>query len=137
MAARRVVYIIGAGFSAGLGFPTIANLLEAIWPRLEAAGLDAELADVVRFHHPSFNPALSDTYVNVEELLSEMKANEQRLIAEQQSRIALANQTEAMHQRQLAMENAEQANKMQMLAKTNEARAIANEQQAKQQRERQ
>lgn len=64
---------------------------------------------------------------------NEMKANEQRLIAEQQSRIALANQTEAMHQRQLAMENAEQANKMQMLAKTNEARAIANEQQAKQQ----
>ena len=74
---RQVVYVVGAGLSAGLGFPTIGSLLVGIWPRLEARGLADELADVIRFHHPSFNPALSDTFPNIEELLSEMQANSQ------------------------------------------------------------
>jgi len=73
----RIVYIVGAGLSAGLKFPTIGNLLEQIWPRLQQAGLSNELADVIRFHHPSFNPTLPTTFINVEQLLSEMKANEQ------------------------------------------------------------
>lgn len=76
-AKSRIVYVVGAGLSAGLGFPTIGNLLSGIWPRLEAAGLADELADVIRFHHPAFNPALHDTFPNIEELLSEMQANSQ------------------------------------------------------------
>lgn len=73
----QVVYIVGAGLSAGLGFPTIGNLLDRIWPRLITAGLADELADVIRFHHPDFNALLPATFINVEQLLSEMKANEQ------------------------------------------------------------
>lgn len=76
-AKPRIVYIVGAGLSAGLKFPTIGNLLERIWPRLRRAGLADELADVIRFHHPNFNPMLPATFINVEQLLSEMKANEQ------------------------------------------------------------
>lgn len=73
----RVVYVVGAGLSAGLGYPTIGNLLDRIWPRLVKAGLADELADVIRFHHPNFNALLPATFINVEQLLSEMKANEQ------------------------------------------------------------
>lgn len=47
MAAGRgeLVYVVGAGFSAGLGFPTISGLLPAIWPRLVSAGI-ADSIDV-------------------------------------------------------------------------------------------
>ena len=72
-----IVYVVGAGFSAGLGFPTIRGLLEAIWPRLEGAGYADSIADIIRFHHPSFNPYRPDTFINIEHLLSEMQANEE------------------------------------------------------------
>ncbi|GGA43593.1 hypothetical protein [Pelagibacterium lentulum] len=74
---RTVVYVIGAGFSAGLGFPTISRLVEQIWPRLISAGIADGMADIIRFHHPSFNPSRDDTFVNVERLLSEIQANEE------------------------------------------------------------
>jgi hypothetical protein len=79
MAAGRgeIVYVVGAGFSAGLGFPTIRGLLEAIWPRLQDSGYADGIADIIRFHHPSFNPYRKDTFVNIEHLLSEMQANEE------------------------------------------------------------
>ena len=73
----RVVYVIGAGFSAGLGFPTIGELLPRMWGRIEASGLADDLSKVIRFHHPSFNPALPATYPDIEQLLSEMEANAQ------------------------------------------------------------
>jgi hypothetical protein len=72
---NSVVYVIGAGFSAGLGFPTIKSLLQDVWSRLPTDDAD-QLADVIRFHHPDFNPAVATTYPNIEQLLSEMKANE-------------------------------------------------------------
>lgn len=72
---NSVVYVIGAGFSAGLGFPTIKSLLKDIWGRLETKDAD-RLADIIRFHHPDFNPAVDATFPNIEQLLSEMKANE-------------------------------------------------------------
>ncbi|RVC70832.1 MAG: hypothetical protein EOS81_04580 [Mesorhizobium sp.] len=72
---QRTVYVVGAGLSAGLGFPTIANLLPDLWPRLEKAGIDAEIADVIRFHHPDFNAERRETYPTIEQLLSEMRAN--------------------------------------------------------------
>lgn len=67
--------MIGAGLSAGLGFPTIQNLLPDLWERLERHGLDTEIAEVIRFHHPDFHPARRETYPTIEQLLSEMKAN--------------------------------------------------------------
>lgn len=73
---NSVVYVIGAGFSAGLGFPTIQSLLRDVWGRLPRADAN-RLADIIRFHHPNFNPALTVTYPNIEQLLSEMKANEE------------------------------------------------------------
>lgn len=77
MPKRRMVYVVGAGLSAGLGFPTIAGLLPQIWDRLDSKGLAASLANVVRFHHPDFNPTNPRTYPDVERLLSEMQANAQ------------------------------------------------------------
>jgi hypothetical protein len=67
--------VIGAGFSAGLGFPTIKSLLPAVWKRLDSDDAD-RLAAIVRFHHPDFDPSVDDAFPNIEQLLSEMKANE-------------------------------------------------------------
>ena len=72
----KVVYVVGAGLSAGLGFPTINSLTRAIWPELTANTANA-IADIIRFHHPDFDPSLSGTFVNIERLLSEMQANEE------------------------------------------------------------
>lgn len=72
---QKVVYVVGAGLSAGIGFPTIGNLLPELWGRLEEVGIDIEIADVIRFHHPDFNADRLETYPTIEQLLSEMKAN--------------------------------------------------------------
>lgn len=72
---QNVVYVIGAGMSAGLGFPTITDLLPKLWPRLNRAGISSDIADLIRFHHPDFNAALPETFPNIEQLLSEMQAN--------------------------------------------------------------
>ena len=72
---KGIVYIVGAGLSAGLGFPTIDNLLPKLWGRLEAAGIADDVGEVIRFHHPDFNANRHQTYPTIEELLSEMKAN--------------------------------------------------------------
>src|SRR5687767_1427962 len=78
MAGRsRVVYVVGAGLSAGLGFPTIANLLERFWVRLEEAEISDDISDVIRFHHPAFNAGLPRSFPDFEQLLSEMQANSQ------------------------------------------------------------
>lgn len=74
---RKVVYVIGAGLSAGLGFPTINSLLPQLWDRLETAGIADQTADIVRFHYPDFNASIPDSYPTIEELLSVMKANEE------------------------------------------------------------
>lgn len=73
----KIVYIVGAGFSAGIGFPTISNLLKKIWERLVRNDCSDEIAAIIRFHHPEFNSSIPDTFINVEQLLSEMRANEQ------------------------------------------------------------
>lgn len=71
----QIVYVVGAGFSAGLGFPTINDLLPKMWDRIVRAGLSDDLSKIIRFHHPAFNSARHGTYPNIEELLSEMQAN--------------------------------------------------------------
>ena len=72
---KNIVYVVGAGLSAGLGFPTISDLLPRMWDRIANAALDEGLSKIIRFHHPSFNPALVSTFPNVEQLLSEIEAN--------------------------------------------------------------
>jgi hypothetical protein len=73
----RVVYVVGAGLSAGLKFPTIHDLLPEMWDRLVRRGLSVGLTKVIRFHHPEFNPSLRKTFPDIEQLLSEMQANAQ------------------------------------------------------------
>lgn len=73
---KQVVYVIGAGFSAGLGFPLISNLLHDLWPRLDQTLAD-DIAAVVRFYHPDFHPRRAESFPNIEQFLSEMQANEQ------------------------------------------------------------
>jgi hypothetical protein len=77
---RNCVYAIGAGFSAGLGYPLTSDLLFRLWPRLEKKFRE-DLSRVIRFHHPGFNEELFGTYPNVEELLSEMLVNEKLFTA--------------------------------------------------------
>lgn len=72
---KNIVYVVGAGLSAGLGFPTLNGLLPALWSRLEKAKIASNVADVIRFHHPNFNPSRYETYPTIEQLLSEVQAN--------------------------------------------------------------
>ncbi len=74
--ARRHVYVVGAGFSAGLNYPLVSDLLIRLWPQLDATDRSA-LEQIVAFHHPSFDPKRATSFPNIETLLSEMMANEQ------------------------------------------------------------
>ncbi len=76
MTERQCVYVIGAGFSAGLGYPLTSDLLVRLWDRLNDP-FKTQLGRVIRFHHPGFNPARFTSFPNVEQLLSEMQVNEQ------------------------------------------------------------
>ena len=71
----RTVYVVGAGLSAGLGYPTTSDLLYRMWPRLVDRRLDAEIARIVRFHHPVFHARRPATFPDIETLLSEIDAN--------------------------------------------------------------
>jgi hypothetical protein len=73
---RKVVYVIGAGFSFSLGYPLVNDLLIRLWPSLSRP-LRTELEKVVLFHHPGFLHNRATSFPNVETLLSEMMANDQ------------------------------------------------------------
>jgi len=45
----QVIYVVGAGLSAGLGYPTIGDLLPKMWDRIENAGLADDHPSAVRF----------------------------------------------------------------------------------------
>ena len=47
---RGTVYVIGAGFSAGLGFPLTKSLLIDVWGRLDAPARE-RLQEIISFHH--------------------------------------------------------------------------------------
>ena len=68
------VYVIGAGFSAGLGFPMTNDLLVRVWDRLEA-DLRKRLKLIIQFHYPEFDEARRTTFPELEPLLSAMEAN--------------------------------------------------------------
>ncbi|MYC65073.1 MAG: hypothetical protein F4X12_01925 [Acidobacteriia bacterium] len=83
MDQRDCVYVIGAGFSAGLGFPLTSDLLVRLWDRIDKR-LRKRLKRVIRFHHPEFDPKRFTTFPDVEQLLSELQVNEQLFGASRQ-----------------------------------------------------
>lgn len=83
MKRRECVYVVGAGFSAGLGYPLTSDLLFRLWERIDD-GLKRRLGKVIRFHHPGFGPDRFASFPNVEQLLSEMLVNEQLFDASRQ-----------------------------------------------------
>jgi hypothetical protein len=83
MAAIDCAYVIGAGFSAGLGYPLTHDLLLRLWQRIDGK-LKEDLRKVISFHHPGFDPNRFSSFPNVEQLLSEMAVNEELFNASRQ-----------------------------------------------------
>jgi hypothetical protein len=75
MSKRECVYVVGAGFSAGLGYPLTHDLLMRLWDRPLEVNLKKDLEEIIRFHHPSFRADKFTSFPNIEELLSEMYVN--------------------------------------------------------------
>lgn len=68
------VYVVGAGFSANLGFPLTAELLPFALGRLGRAA-KSRLLKVISFHFPDFVANDAGTYPNIEELLTRIEIN--------------------------------------------------------------
>jgi hypothetical protein len=83
MKRREFVYVIGAGFSAGVGYPLTGDLLLRIWECLEAP-FRKKLRRVIEFHHPGFTPERFTSFPNVEDLLSETRVNDELFRASRQ-----------------------------------------------------
>ena len=73
---EKTVVVLGAGFSAGLNFPLTDQLLSSALDIVEAGKKDL-IARVIRFHFPSFDERKSNTYPNIEELLTKISVNEE------------------------------------------------------------
>ena len=71
---RDVVYVVGAGFSAGLGYPVTTNLVREIWNRL-GNERQSQLAKVIKFHRPAFDESDVATFPNIEQLLTAIAVN--------------------------------------------------------------
>jgi hypothetical protein len=71
---RDTVYVVGAGFSAGLGYPLTKNLLIAAWSRLTETSRD-QLTKIIEFHHPAFSLTRTTTFPGIEPLLTEIAVN--------------------------------------------------------------
>src|ERR1700686_2982548 len=71
---RDTVYVIGAGFSVGLGYPLTKSLLLDVWGRLPAKSR-RRLADIIKFHHPVFSEARTTSFPGIEPLLTEIAVN--------------------------------------------------------------
>ena len=68
------VYIIGAGFSVGLGYPLLSNLLDYVWNDISEDD-KMTIAKVIKFHNPNFEPNHPFTYPDIETLLTQFDAN--------------------------------------------------------------
>ena len=65
-----------AGFSAGLGYPLVSDLLVRLWNERKNEELKEQLEPIIRFHHPEFNARRLTSFPNIEQLLSEMQVND-------------------------------------------------------------
>lgn len=84
MNQRECVYVVGAGFSAGLGYPLTSDLLFRLWEKIDDDNFKRRLEKVIRFHHPSFKPQRFMSFPNIEQLLSEIQVNQQLFGASRQ-----------------------------------------------------
>jgi hypothetical protein len=73
---RKEVYVVGAGFSAGLGYPLTSSLLIEVWDHLESNEREG-LGKVIKFHHPQFDASKKTSFPNIEQLLTEFSVNEE------------------------------------------------------------
>jgi hypothetical protein len=71
---RETVYVVGAGFSAGLGYPLTKGLLIEAWEKVPDGSRD-QLRRIVQFHHPAFSVRRRTSFPGIEELLTEMAVN--------------------------------------------------------------
>ena len=78
---RRSVYVIGAGFSRGLGYPLMKDILARLWKYVDDTEFKWRMARVIRFYYPNFRGM---NFPNVEELLSRMVVNEELLDSSRQ-----------------------------------------------------
>ncbi len=71
---RETVYVLGAGFSKGCGYPLTSSLLSEAWGRIALTDRNS-LAKIIKFHHPNFDVDNPESYPPIEQLLTEMKVN--------------------------------------------------------------
>ena len=71
---RDTVYVVGAGFSAGLGYPLTKSLLIDVWDRLNKTSRK-QLQKIITFHHPAFDPKRKTSFPDIEQLLTEIQVN--------------------------------------------------------------
>ena len=71
---RDTVYVVGAGFSAGLGYPLTKSLLIDVWNRLEPEAR-LQLQKIIEFHHPAFTIERKTSFPDIEQLLTEIAVN--------------------------------------------------------------
>jgi hypothetical protein len=72
----KFVYIVGAGFSKGLGYPDSAELFPQLWDRLDTNQKET-LGRIVQFHYPAFEPLEHKGFPNIEKLLTAIAVNEE------------------------------------------------------------
>jgi hypothetical protein len=71
---RDTVYVVGAGFSKGLGYPLTKSLLTDVWSCLPS-GSRHQLTKIIEFHHPAFKAGKKNSFPGIEQLLTEMAVN--------------------------------------------------------------
>lgn len=71
---RETVYVIGAGFSAGLGYPLTKSLLIDVWDQLEKPSR-TQLEQIIKFHHPAFDEKKKTSFPDIEQILTEIAVN--------------------------------------------------------------
>jgi len=71
---RDTVYVVGAGFSKGLGYPLTKDLLTDVWDSLPS-GSRRQLTKIIEFHHPAFKSGKEKSFPDIEQLLTEMAVN--------------------------------------------------------------
>ncbi|ADE11341.1 SIR2 family protein [Sideroxydans lithotrophicus] len=71
---RDTVYVVGAGFSKGCGYPLTRDLLFDVWARIDDTHRDS-LRKIIEFHHPHFREDKQASFPNIEKLLTELTVN--------------------------------------------------------------
>lgn len=70
----RSVYVVGAGFSAGLGFPTTSDLLNKLLERIDKKSR-SNIINIIKFHFHDFEYECLESYPDIEALLSHIESN--------------------------------------------------------------